>query len=88
MGDTSNGGKRTVRTGRGKVSEYVRRNGKGYVNGKEVIDKPPKGWKVDSGVTTRPVGTTAYTNGKSRFSGERKTVLVKDKDFYKIYKAK
>lgn len=39
----------------------------------------PKGYTKLENATTAPLGYTWYSNGKSMFSGERKTVLVKDK---------
>ena len=48
-------------------------------------DSIPSGYKPIAGRTTAPNGFEWYSNGKSRFSGERKTVLVAIKDFYDFY---
>lgn len=45
-----------------------------------VLDHVPDGWRRIDGAMTAPVGYTWYSNGKSRWGGERKTALVKDKE--------
>jgi len=37
----------------------------------------PKGWIKTKGATTAPHGYVWYSNGKSRFSGQRKIALIK-----------
>ncbi len=51
------------------------------VNGKTVkrFNTPPKGWKPVENALTNPKGYTWYSNGKSRFSGQYETALVKNK---------
>ncbi len=46
---------------------------------KERLIEVPEGWRKLEGATTAPLGYSWYSNGKSRFSGEFKAVLVKDK---------
>jgi len=41
------------------------------------INKKPRGWIKTRGATTAPKGYYWVSNGKSRFSGERKIALVK-----------
>lgn len=48
------------------------------VNGK-TLQYPPKGWKPVENALTNPKGYTWYSNGKSRFSGQYETALVKNK---------
>ena len=43
------------------------------------VNSPPKGYRKTIGATTAPNGYSWYNNGKSRFSGKRKSVLVKNK---------
>lgn len=47
--------------------------------GTKIVNEAPKGYTELTGATTAPLGYTWYYNGKSLFSGERKTVLVKNK---------
>ena len=47
--------------------------------GVEIRNTIPKGYVKEEGATTAPNGYTWYSNNKSRFSGQRKLVLVKDK---------
>ena len=47
--------------------------------GTEVLNSVPKGYVKLEGATTAPNGYSWYSNGKSRFGGEYKSVLVKDK---------
>ena len=47
--------------------------------GTKIVNEVPKGNTELTGATTAPLGYTRYYNGKSLFSGERKTVLVKNK---------
>lgn len=47
--------------------------------GVKIVTKVPKGYTELTNATTAPLGYTWYYNGKSLFSGERKTVLVKNK---------
>lgn len=42
------------------------------------LDHIPPGWKKIEGAMTAPKGYSWYSNGKSRFSGERKQALVRD----------
>lgn len=52
------------------------------VNGKTVKrfnTPPPKGWNPVENALTNPKGYTWYSNGKSRFSGQYETALVKNK---------
>jgi len=39
----------------------------------------PKGWSVTKGATTAPRGYVWINNGESRFSGKRKSALLKKK---------
>ena len=55
---------------------YQVRNTRGDIV--NATDKAPKGWKPTEGALTAPKGYTWYSNGKSRFSGERQQILVKD----------
>ena len=41
--------------------------------------RKPKGFTKTKGATTAPIGFSWHNNGQSRFSGKRKSVLVKDK---------
>lgn len=43
-----------------------------------IVDKVPEGYQKTHGTTTQPIGYSWYNNGESRFSGKRKSVLVKD----------
>lgn len=43
------------------------------------LTKIPKGWIKTKGATTAPSGFIWVSNGKSRFSGQRKIALVKRK---------
>lgn len=45
--------------------------------GVKVVTSMPKGWKINEGATTAPIGYTWVYNGKSLFSKERKTALLK-----------
>ena len=45
----------------------------------DAVNKAPKGWIKDEKAQTAPLGYTWYNNGKSRFSKERKSILVKNK---------
>jgi len=47
--------------------------------GTKILKKVPKGWRKTKGATTAPMGFAWYSNGKSRFSGERKIALIKTK---------
>ena len=44
----------------------------------KVLDQIPEGWKKIGGAVTAPAGYSWYSNGKSRFSGEREKALVKE----------
>lgn len=44
----------------------------------KVLDQIPEGWKKIEGAVTAPAGYSWYSNGKSRFSGEREQALVKE----------
>lgn len=44
----------------------------------KVANKAPKGWVKLTNATTAPRGYSWYSNNKSMFGGERKTMLVKD----------
>jgi len=50
-----------------------------YKSGKrvKVLSRPPKGYRKTQGAITAPRGAVWYNNGESRFSGKRKSVLVK-----------
>lgn len=45
----------------------------------QILDKPPEGWVLVNGASMTPPGYDLYSNNKSRFSGERRVVLVKQK---------
>lgn len=47
--------------------------------GTKIVKEIPKGYVEVTDATTAPLGYTWYSNNKSYFSGERKTVLVKNK---------
>ena len=51
------------------------------VNGKqiEVFEEMPDGWKQLKGALTAPYGHTWIWNGKSLFSGEYRSALLKHK---------
>lgn len=42
------------------------------------LEKLPEGWKRTKGTMTQPNGWYWANNGKSIFSGERETALVKE----------
>lgn len=42
------------------------------------LDRLPEGWVRTNGAQTAPVGWYWANNGKSLFSGERKTALIKE----------
>ena len=42
------------------------------------LDRLPEGWKRTVGALTAPVGWHWANNGKSLFSGERKSALIKE----------
>lgn len=46
--------------------------------GTKIGSKAPKGWVKVIKATTSPKGYSWYSNNKSLFGGERKTMLVKD----------
>ena len=55
---------------------YQIRNSQGrMVN---ATNKAPKGWKPIAGAMTAPLGYKWYSNGASRTSGNRQTILVRD----------
>ena len=41
------------------------------------LTKIPKGWVRTKGATTAPRGFAWYSNGASRFSGQRKIALIR-----------
>lgn len=43
------------------------------------LNSVPSGWSEIKNAMTAPKGYTWYSNGKSRFSGEREIALVKDR---------
>lgn len=45
-----------------------------------VYERKPNGWKEDTGATTAPVGYKWINNCKSRFGGEFKQALLKEKE--------
>lgn len=47
-------------------------------SGVRILNKAPKGWIKNDRAVTAPNGYSWYNNGKSMFSGERETALVKD----------
>lgn len=51
---------------------------------KERLVEVPEGYKKIKGATTAPRGYSWYSNGKSKFSGEYRSVLVKDKQDEKM----
>ena len=53
------------------------------INGteREVYSTAPKGFRRDANASSGVNGLDIYTNGKSRFGGERKTVYVKNEYF-------
>ena len=59
---------------------YMKSHSKGKMKGWNVCEKAPKGWILVTGATTVPTGYRLYSNGKSRFGGQRKTCLVKIKN--------
>ena len=46
---------------------------------KRILTKAPKGFTKVKGVTTNPRGFELFSNNKSRFGGQRKSVLIKIK---------
>lgn len=66
--------------GRGASSSSSRGYGISYwrKRGTKVGNKVPKGWVKVKNATTAPRGYSWYSNNKSLFSGERKTMLVKN----------
>ena len=46
--------------------------------GVRVLDTPPEGWRVRVGALTAPNGYVWYYNGKSLFSDEYESALVKE----------
>ena len=52
-------------------------------SGRKILDHVPPGWVKVDGATTAPKGYSWYSNGKSRFSGERVSALVKDAEDHK-----
>lgn len=52
----------------------------------EVHSKAPSGYVRVNGALTAPLGTEWYSNNKSRFGGERVSVLVRDADSKKSAK--
>ena len=47
--------------------------------GAKVLSKPPEGWRKNTRAQNVRKGYAWYDNGKSRFSGEFKQVLVREK---------
>jgi hypothetical protein len=47
-------------------------------SGVVILNKIPKGYRKVIGATTNPSNAALYSNGESRFSGKRKTVLVRN----------
>ena len=45
--------------------------------GVKVYNNKPTGWEVTSGTTTEPRGYVWINNKESRFSGKRKSALLK-----------
>jgi hypothetical protein len=43
----------------------------------KILKSVPKGYKRVLNTSTNPMGTAWYSNNESRFSGKRKSVLVK-----------
>jgi len=43
-----------------------------------MVDSVPEGYTKVIGATTAPIGYGWYSNGESRFSGKRKSILVKE----------
>ena len=48
------------------------------IDGIEVLDHVPEGWKVVGGATAHPAGYRWINNNKSRFGGEYQHALVKE----------
>lgn len=46
----------------------------------EYLNEIPIGYKIVKNTQTNPLGFNWYSNGKSRFSGKRISVLVKNKE--------
>ncbi len=66
-----------------KAEEYMLRKsgldkeGNQQLTAIRVYKRKPNGWKEDKGATTAPKGYAWISNGKSLFSGERRTGLIK-----------
>lgn len=52
------------------------------LHSRPILKKAPEGYTKVIGATTNPIGASLYSNNKSRFSGERKSVLVEDRERY------
>ena len=50
------------------------------LKGFDVLEKVPDGWVRLDDAQTAPLGYSIYSNGKSRFGKEYKSVLVKDEN--------
>jgi hypothetical protein len=46
----------------------------------KVVKEVPIGWIENKNTTTIPIGYRLYNNGKSLFSGERESVLIKKEE--------
>ena len=51
----------------------------------KVLQRQPKGWTPIKGAMTAPRGYIWVSNNKSLFGGERKTALIKDKEYHKKF---
>ena len=59
------------------IKSEIDREGNQKYTAVRTYTRLPKGWKETKGATTAPKGYTWIDNGKSRFSGKRKSALVK-----------
>jgi hypothetical protein len=50
---------------------------KEIINNFEVVEEIPEGYIENKRATTIPNGYKCYNNGKSLFSGERKSIIIK-----------
>ena len=63
-----------------EVKQGVRKNGSMF----SYVDRLPDGYTYDKNATTAPLGYRWASNNKSRFSGERESILVKEDDYSAI----
>lgn len=78
-------GKRTAGFNSPIIKNMVKQSNKKYTveyfksRGTEIRNSVPKGYVKLEGATTAPKGYTWYSNNKSLFGGERRTILVKNR---------